>query len=117
MVEEWRVSCDLIANLLGVRCIAGSVPGGDISPDVFQSADAAGMQFLFTSDPFLIPKQKGACWVLGRVCPRARTPLASVQRLAEFQGWTREQLRWRAKAALKIGFSPLYRVYARHVLQ
>jgi hypothetical protein len=51
MVEEWRTSCDL----LGVPCLTGSVPGGDVSKKVFRSADVAQMRFLFTSNPVLTP--------------------------------------------------------------
>ena len=75
MIEEWRVSCDLLSDMLGVPCLMASVPGGDVSGRVFQSADLAGLQFLFTSSPVVIPKREGSCWVLGRVCPKARTPL------------------------------------------
>jgi peptidoglycan/xylan/chitin deacetylase (PgdA/CDA1 family) len=117
MVQEWRTSCDLLSDLLGSPCLTGSVPGGDVSRRVFQSADAAGMKSLFTSDPLLVPKQEGNCWILGRVCPKADEPLPNIQRLAEFRGWTKELARVRFKTTLKTALSPLYRIYVRHAIQ
>ncbi|HVB59170.1 MAG TPA: polysaccharide deacetylase family protein [Candidatus Acidoferrales bacterium] len=117
MVEEWRVSCDLLSNVLGAEILTGSVPGGDVSRRVFRSADAAGMKFLFTSDAYLNPRKQGDCWILGRVCPKAEAPLPYVQKLAEFRGWRKELARGRMKTALKTAFSPLYRIYVRHALQ
>jgi len=117
MIREWRTSCGLLSDLLGAPCVTASVPGGDVSRRVFQSADAAGIQFLFTSDPFLIPKQEGSCRILGRVCPKADIPLPDIQRLAEFRGWTREAFRGRLKTTLKTAFFPLYRIYVHYALQ
>jgi peptidoglycan/xylan/chitin deacetylase (PgdA/CDA1 family) len=117
MVNEWRTSCDRLSQVLGSACLSGSVPGGDVSRRVFQSADAAGMKFLFTSDPFLVPKQQGDCWILGRVCPKADEPLPNIQRLAEFRGWTKELARVRLKTTLKTALFPLYRIYVRHATQ
>lgn len=117
MIWEWRISCDLLSDLLGVPCITGSVPGGDVSGRVFESAHAAGMQFLFTSNPVLIPKREGSCWVLGRVCPKAGTPLIDVQRFAEFRGWTKELVRHRLKNSVKTAIFSLYRIYVRHAVE
>lgn len=117
MVEEWRTSCDLLSDLLGARCEAGSVPGGDVSPRVFQSADTAGIKYLFTSDPNPIPRRNGDCWILGRMCPKSDAPAGYIQRLAEFSGWRGELYRVRAKTAAKTFLFPLYRIYVRHRLR
>src|SRR5207249_2262720 len=68
MVGEWRTSCDRLADLLGEPCTVASVPGGDISPVVLQSAAVAGLHYLFTSEPTPVPERVGGCWVLGRYC-------------------------------------------------
>lgn len=117
MVQEWNTSCDLLSDLLGERCASASVPGGDVSRRVFRSADTAGIKFLFTSDPFLVPKHEGECRILGRVCPKADAPLPEIQKLAEFRGWTKEAVRGRVKTTLKTALFPLYRMYVRHALQ
>src|SRR2546426_10607590 len=79
MVEEWRVSSDILAQLLGAPCTAAAVPGGDISREVLESAAEAGLAYLFTSEPWLRPRRVGGGSVLRRFCPQARTP---PQRLA-----------------------------------
>lgn len=117
MLSEWRTSCDILSNVLGAQVVTGSVPGGDVSRRVFQSADQAGMKFLFTSDPVLFPKQTGDCWILGRVCPKTDAPSPEIQRLAEFRGWRAAWLRREAKTVVKTSAFPLYRMYVRYVLQ
>jgi peptidoglycan/xylan/chitin deacetylase (PgdA/CDA1 family) len=117
MLEEWRTSCDLLSDVLGAPCVTGSVPGGDVSRRVFQSADEAGMKFLFTSDPVLSPKQEGNCRILGRVCPKADAPVSHIRNLAEFRGWSSE-LNWRRmKVAVRTSLFPLYKMYVRYALE
>lgn len=117
MVQEWRTSCDLLSNLLGTSCVVASVPGGDVSRRVFQSADQAGLKFLFTSAPVLTPRSRGECWILGRVCPKTDAPQGDIQKLAEFSGWTGMRARYQVKTMLKASLFPLYRIYVRHALQ
>jgi len=116
MIREWRTSCDLLSDLLGAPCVTGSVPGGDVSRLVYRSANEAGLKFLFTSDPILTPKQEGSCWIVGRICPKTDAPLAYIQKLAEFRGWSAELFRRRAKTAVKTSFFPLYRIYVRYAI-
>jgi peptidoglycan/xylan/chitin deacetylase (PgdA/CDA1 family) len=117
MIREWRTSCDLLSDLLGIECVTGSVPGGDVSRRVFRSAHEAGMKYLFTSDPILVPMKEGDCWILGRVCPRTDAPRFHIQKLAGFRGWKKELFIRRAKTAVKTTFSPLYRTYVRLALR
>lgn len=111
MVEEWRVSRDRLAQLLGAPCTTASVPGGDISPEVLLSADTAGLSHLFTSEPLLRPVRVGACWVLGRFMPKAWTPAGRIGELAAFRGWRRALLVRRLKGAARRAFPQLYRQY------
>jgi peptidoglycan/xylan/chitin deacetylase (PgdA/CDA1 family) len=117
MIQEWRTSCDVLSDLLGTPCLTGSVPGGDVSRRVFRSANEAGMKFLFTSDPILVPKQERDCWILGRICPKTDAPLSHIKKLAEFRGWRGELFRRRLKTAIKVSLFPLYRIYVRYALQ
>lgn len=117
MIQEWRTSTHLLSDLLGIDCDTASVPGGDVSRRVYQSANEAGLRFLFTSDPILIPKPEGDCWILGRICPRTDAPTPAIQKLAEFRGWREALVCRRAKTAVKTFFFPLYRMYADHALR
>lgn len=113
MVEEWRASCDLLAQLLGEPCRSASVPGGDISTRVLESAGAAGLRYLFTSEPWLTPRRLGDCWVLGRYSVKVGTSATRVGQLAHFRGWRSALLRRRLKVLASRALPPLYRLYIR----
>jgi Polysaccharide deacetylase len=114
MVAEWGRSCERVEALLGECCNVASVPGGDISPQVLESAGAAGLQYLFTSEPTLVPASVGGCWVVGRFCPKVTTPLARIRQLAEFRGWRRAMLVRKLKECVRVMLPGLYRSYVRH---
>ncbi|HMJ58349.1 MAG TPA: polysaccharide deacetylase family protein, partial [Gemmatimonadales bacterium] len=61
MLEEWRTSGDAIGEIVGAPCLTASVPGGDISRQVLESAAAAGIRYLFTSEPWLSPRSLNGC--------------------------------------------------------
>jgi peptidoglycan/xylan/chitin deacetylase (PgdA/CDA1 family) len=113
MVEEWRVSRDILEQLLGEPCRAASLPGGDISPAVAASAGDAGLDFLFTSEPWLTPRRAGECWLLGRCIVKAATSVARVRALSRFRGWRRAQLVRGLKVAARRSLPLLYRRYVR----
>ncbi len=113
MVQEWRISCDRISDLLSEPCYVASVPGGDSSQRVIESATNAGIRYLFTSEPVLTPRTFGDCHVIGRMCSKASTPPKQVGRLARFEGWGRELAVRRLKlVARTVGF-PLYKLYVQ----
>lgn len=112
-VEEWRTSADMLSQLLGAPCVSASVPGGDISARVLDSAETAGLRYLFTSEPWLRPRRHGECWVLGRFSVKLETSAAHVGRLARFQGWGGALARRRLKVVATRAFPPLYRLYVR----
>jgi len=111
MLQEWRMSCDILAQLLGEPCTVASVPGGHISRAVMESAAAAGIQHLFTSEPWLVPRKVGNCRVLGRVCIKNNTPFSHVEQYARLRGWPLALLKRRLKEATKTMLFPLYRAY------
>jgi peptidoglycan/xylan/chitin deacetylase (PgdA/CDA1 family) len=113
MDEEWRVSGDILAQLLGERCLAASVPGGDLSAVVLDSAADAGLRFLFTSEPWLSPRRVRGCWMIGRVAPTSATPLEQVATLARFRGWRGALLMRRLKEMARASLPSLYRQYVR----
>ena len=117
MVEEWRVSCDRLSSLLGKACETASVPGGDSSRATYQSADQAGLRFLFTSEPVLVPERVGQTWILGRACLKRNTPPTHTGDLANFRGWRKEQAIRKAKVAARTLLFPIYKIYADRVAQ
>jgi peptidoglycan/xylan/chitin deacetylase (PgdA/CDA1 family) len=113
MLEEWRVSSDRIAEILGEPCLTASVPGGDISDTVLCSAAAAGLTHLFTSEPWRTPRRKAGCWVLGRYMPKVSMTPLGIQELAEGRGWGRALLRRRFTVLAKRVLPLPYRLYLR----
>ena len=113
MIEEWRVSRDKLAQLLGAPCRTASVPGGDSSQAVLASADAAGLEYLFTSEPVLQPQRVGTCWILGRFMPKAWTPPERIGELGTFRGWRSALLVRQLKGLARSAFPRLYRQYIR----
>ncbi len=113
MDEEWRVSRDILAQVLGEPCVAASVPGGDISAAVLESAADVGLRYLFTSEPWVTPRRVRACWILGRYCPTTATTLEYVTALARFRGWRGALLVRRLKEIARASLPILYRQYVR----
>jgi peptidoglycan/xylan/chitin deacetylase (PgdA/CDA1 family) len=109
MAAEWSRSARLLSDLLGSACETGSVPGGEISRKVFESAAAAGLRFLFTVEPELRPKCLNGCWILGRYLVKAGTAPSRIRRLSEFSGWSGALAFRRLKAVARRSVPPLYR--------
>jgi peptidoglycan/xylan/chitin deacetylase (PgdA/CDA1 family) len=113
MATEWRVSRAILESLLGEPCVAGSVPGGDISRVVLESAGEAGIQYLFTSEPLLTPERISDTWILGRVILKSGVSPATIRHLVAFRGWQRAQLIRRLGGMARAMFPLLYTHYVR----
>jgi hypothetical protein len=113
MATEWRVSRAILESLLGEPCVAGSVPGGDISRLVLESAAEAGIQYLFTSEPLLTPERIDDTWILGRAIVKSGVSPSTVRQLVAFRGWQRAQLIRRLGGMARTMFPRLYSHYVR----
>ena len=113
MAEEWRTSCDILGQILGEPCVSAAVPGGDISREVLESASGAGLRYLFTSEPWLVPRRVGDCWILGRYSVKITTPPSRIEALVRFRSWTRALWRRRLKVLATSAAPPLYRLYIK----
>ena len=113
MLEEWRASRERIADLLGEPCVTGSVPGGDISDAVLATAAAAGLEYLFTSEPRTRARLVDGCRVIGRFVPKAGTAAARVGALAEFRGWAQARATRSVKNFVRMALPLPYRYYVR----
>ncbi len=108
MREEWRVSREILEEILGETVTSASVPGGDLSAEVLDSAAESGIRFLFTSEPRPHAWTHGNMLCFGRVCPKAGTPLKRVERLASNRGFARELALRSAKNSARTVLGPLY---------
>lgn len=113
MAEEWRTSCDMLGQILGEPCVSAAVPGGDISVQVLESASHAGLRYLFTSEPWLVPRRVGDCWILGRYSVKVTTSPARIDALVRFKSWTGALWKRRLKVLATQVAPPLYRLYIK----
>jgi peptidoglycan/xylan/chitin deacetylase (PgdA/CDA1 family) len=113
MASEWGVSRAILESLLGEPCVMASVPGGDISRGVLESAGEAGLRFLFTSEPLITPERVGETWILGRVILKSGISAATVRELAAFRGWQGAKLLRRLGGLARTLSPSLYAQYVR----
>lgn len=115
ILDEWRRSKAILEDLLGEPCLNASIPGGDLSDTVTATACEAGFRRLFTSEPWLAPRQQGPCWLIGRACVKAHFSAATVASLAQFKGWRLARMERGLKWLARVGLSPVYRRYVGYV--
>lgn len=115
MLAEWRTSCDIIAQLLGEPCTTASIPGGDLDEAAIITAEAVGIQHLFTSEPWLIPRRHGDCWLHGRFVITSGLRRSVVSDLVALRGWRLAMFQRQCKVIARRSLAPLYRMYVRRM--
>ena len=80
-----------------------------MNKETIATAAAAGIKFLFTSEPTFRPWQESGITCLGRVCVKRDTSLAAVDRLTRLQGFGRQMAIRRGKQFIKKLIAPIYR--------
>lgn len=116
ILDEWRMSVEDLQDVLGAAVRVGSVPGGYHSLAVAESAAAAGLTTLFTSEPESKVAWINGCAVIGRYTLRRdhrgayAASLVGAVPTARAAQW----LQWNAKKLVKtIGGSAYLRVRDR----
>jgi peptidoglycan/xylan/chitin deacetylase (PgdA/CDA1 family) len=104
MDREWGESIARLSGVLGDRVKVASVPGGYFSREVGESAAAAGVDALFTSEPTARVAMLGGCRVLGRyVVQRGMSPEWSGGFAAGSRWYCwRQSALWKAKRVVKV---------------
>ena len=100
---EWRESLARLSDVLGDAVKVASVPGGYYSREVAESAAAAGVEALFTSEPTARVEMVNGCRVLGRyVVQRGMAPGWSAGFAAGSRAYCwRQSALWKAKRVAK----------------
>ena len=101
--REWRQSLARLSAVLGEPVKAASVPGGYFSREVAESAAAAGVEALFTSEPTAAIEMIGGCRVFGRyVVQRGMPPAWSAGFATGSPSYCwRQSALWKAKRIAK----------------
>ncbi len=100
---EWRESVGVLSEIVGDRVITASVPNGAFGDEVAQAAAAAGIRWLFTSDPTRVWRTCSECRVVGRYSVRCGTSADWVAAVAAGAALPRyvQWLQWQAKGVAK----------------
>jgi peptidoglycan/xylan/chitin deacetylase (PgdA/CDA1 family) len=103
LAEEWRLSRELLREILGYPPDVAAVPGGFLSAEVIAEAAGAGYGMLLTSQPSSRATRHGAMLVHGRftvwsaTSPGRAAAYIRGDRLARLSLW----FAWQAKTAPK----------------
>lgn len=109
IAAEWHTSVAVLQDILGERINCASVPGGFYSTTVAQSAAAAGVTRLFTSEPVRSIHRVAGCVIHGRFTIRQASSEGLASRLVTYAPsrwgmWAQ----WNTKALVKPVLGPLY---------
>jgi len=101
--REWDESVHVLSDLLGEPVQIASVPGGQYSRQVAETAAAVGIKALFTSEPTTRRAEVEGCLVLGRYAVQRLTAPAVAARIASarFEPRFRQWLWWESKKIIK----------------
>jgi peptidoglycan/xylan/chitin deacetylase (PgdA/CDA1 family) len=103
LAREWLESIRILTGILKEPVTVASVPGGYYSRRVASAAAAAGIRYLFTSEPTARVSEVDGCRILGRyyvqrgMPPETSAAFAVGLRRARF----RQALLWKCKKAAK----------------
>ncbi|HVX67316.1 MAG TPA: polysaccharide deacetylase family protein [Bryobacteraceae bacterium] len=117
LAREWNESTRLLARITGEAILTASIPGGYYSRRVAGAAEAAGIRFLFTSEPRASTDRYGECLLIGRYAIRRSTGPEKAAAIAAGRiapRW-REAALWNAKKVLKRANARAY-VRARRMI-
>ena len=82
ILDEWRRSCDLIADWTGAQTTTASIPSGFYSDTVADTAAACGIKLLFTSEPSVQWATRNGLRLAGRLQIVDKTSSSTIGRLA-----------------------------------
>ena len=101
--REWHESAARLSEILGEPVTTASVPGGYYSRAVAEAASAAGIRYLFTSEPTQSVRSINGCLVVGRYVLVTGTSATEAAGLASGPGWFRwrQRMLWTAKKTAK----------------
>jgi peptidoglycan/xylan/chitin deacetylase (PgdA/CDA1 family) len=118
LFEEWSESVGIISNILGERITVASVANGYYSRKVAESAAAAGLKVLFTSEPVTSTSDVNGCLVLGRYVITNKSSVDDSGRFAagDLRLRLRTAVSWQLKKTVKRATGPAYLSVRRHLL-
>lgn len=117
ILDQWSRSKAVLEDIIGREVTSAAVPGGFYNAKVGRAADAAGIKYLFTSEPVTTNWDVGGCQVLGRFALTNGMSSRKVARIAA-GAWSeraRQYLSWNLKKAVKSVMMRPYRALRKRV--
>jgi peptidoglycan/xylan/chitin deacetylase (PgdA/CDA1 family) len=101
--DEWLTSTEKLAEILGEKIRAASVPGGLYSKKVAECAAENGIEFLFNSEPTTSIRRVRNCLIFGRYAVQnwMKAPEVSTIAAGNLSPRLKQSLIWNAKKPLK----------------
>jgi peptidoglycan/xylan/chitin deacetylase (PgdA/CDA1 family) len=118
LMRQWTLSRAILSDLLGEDVTAASVSDGYYSANVGRAAAAAGLKFLFNSEPTTEVGSEHDCSILGRYSILADTSVEEAAGLAagRLGPHLRQTLSWKGKKLVKAVAGESYLTLRRLIL-
>ncbi len=103
LLQEWKISKDILSDIVGEEVLTASVPGGFYSKQVARAAEETGFKILFTSEPTNKVTKLGDCYIVGRYSIKQNDIPAKAAKIINHNPvfFAREFLYWNLKKLLK----------------
>lgn len=108
MLEEWRVSKDILENIVGKTIEYCSIPGGDADAKTYESAAEVGFKFIFDSEPIIEERFVHNAKIFGRFSIKAQTTDAGLVDLLNLNSLKKLQRNRKIKSTIKKIIFPIH---------
>ena len=117
LIDEWTISCRVLAEIVGQPIETASVPGGFYSRDVARAAARAGIRVLFNSEPTTSVTHVDGMLILGRYNIYQGMSAANAVSLLKspLRRW-RQAVFWNLKKVAKTFAGPAYKAMRHRIL-
>lgn len=118
LLRQWTLSRAILSDLLGEDVTTASVSDGYYSANVGRAAAAAGLKFLFNSEPTTDVASVHGCSILGRYSILTDTPVEEAAGLAagRLGPHLRQAVSWKGKKIVKAVAGESYLTLRRMIL-
>lgn len=108
MLDEWKVSKDILENISGKEILHCSIPGGDSDLKTYESAAEAGFRYIFDSEPLIESRFVKEAEIFGRFSIKAQMTDETFRNLLELNNLSALQRNRKIKSAIKKLIFPVH---------
>ena len=108
MLDEWKVSKDILENISGKEILHCSIPGGDSDLKTYESAAEAGFRYIFDSEPLIESRFVKEAEIFGRFSIKAQMTDETFRNLLELNNLSALQRNRKIKSTIKKLFFPVH---------